>query len=1155
MPRIDQTTKAERKERVFLTLRRYPLGLKVMELAEITGFERRTLDNYLDELNREGKVYKEDNSTLWLALPWEQAQLRKLEMSPEEAMTLYLAARLFTKQHDKRNEPAETALMKLATALTSDARVGHEIHEAALELAQRPDAGEYNQVFRAVMQAYIYRRVLHITYEPGHGRAFETDFSPFLLEPSAVGFMTYAIGHSSIVNAWRTYKLERIRAATLTRQEYRIPPDFPGLDILRSAWSIIWGEEVETVVLRFSPGVYRRVMETRWHPSETKADDPDKPGYLRWSAQVADTLDMLPWVRGWGADLEVLEPEGLRRALVREAQKMAELYQVMEGKSQFIAHLREKDKEPQYLTDHLTEVSELAGHFAHKIGLKDAGEILGLLHDLGKASKEFQNYIQSATGMKDPDSDDYVDAKAKKGKVDHSSAGAQVIVEKLWNEGSQGRIAAQALALCLASHHSGLIDCLSPSGENNFQRRIEKPEENTHKVEALANFREINRKLDDLLSKEVGQQIFATMEGLRESNDSKETLLFKYGLLIRFLFSCLIDADRLNTADFEMPSNARFRNYGKYHSWEILIQRLGKKIQELENKPGRNDVDELRSQVSQACLDFAARSKGIYQLTVPTGGAKTLGSLRFALNHTAHHEMDRVFYIIPYTSIIDQNAEEVRKILEDKDENGKYLDRVVLEHHSNLTPEEETRRQNLLAQNWDAPVVFTTQVQFLEALFGAGTRSARRMHQLANSVIILDEVQTIPINTVHMLNVALRFLVSACGATVVLCTATQPPLEKIDARYRALTIQPDQRIIQNERELFNKLKRVEVHDERKADGWSEEEVSALAAQQLQEKGSVLIVVNTKKSARALYHTITNNKIAEVHLYHLSTNMCPAHRLDVLNTIRQKLDNKERVICVSTQLIEAGVDIDFGSVIRYLAGLDSITQSAGRCNRHGIRQGLGNVWIVNPREENVESLTTIKIGKEQAERVLTDFNDNPEVFESDRIGLEAMAAYYQYYFYERRDEMKYKVGKDSPAGRDDDLFNLLSTNAISLQEHQRIKQALPDIPFIQSFQTASKAFRVIDSATQGVVVPYDDEGDELVKDLCGAPELEKQYKLLKKAQRYSVNLFPHEFEKLTRMGAIRAAQQGTGVFYLDNQYYSKHFGWSDEPVNDMNLQMA
>ena len=201
------------------------------------------------------------------------------------------------------------------------------------------------------------------------------------------------------------------------------------------------------------------------------------------------------------------------------------------------------------------------------------------------------------------------------------------------------------------------------------------------------------------------------------------------------------------------------RNNNKYPSWETLIERLNVKVNVFETKPERNEVDELRSRVSESCLEFSTKPKGIYQLTVPTGGGKTFASLRFALNHAKEHSMDRVFHIIPYTSIIDQNAEEVRKIMEEKDSKGNYLNKVVLEHHSNLTPEEETHRQSLLSENWDAPIVFTTQVQFLEALFGSGTKNARRVHQLANSVIIFDEIQTLPVRCVHMFNVAIRFLV------------------------------------------------------------------------------------------------------------------------------------------------------------------------------------------------------------------------------------------------------------------------------------------------------------------------------------------------------------------------------------------------------------
>jgi CRISPR-associated endonuclease/helicase Cas3 len=816
-------------------------------------------------------------------------------------------------------------------------------------------------------------------------------------------------------------------------------------------------------------------------------------------------------------------------------------------KKELIAHLRKKDKEPQYLSVHLNEVSQLAGQFANKIGLRESGELLGLLHDLGKASKEFQDYIKSATGLIDPDSDDYVDAKAKKGKVDHSSAGAQVIYNHLWDKGAEARLASQVLSLAIASHHSGLIDCLLPSGENNFNRRMKKEEESSHFQEAFNNLGQQEKdKFGALLANEILiNGLIEKFKLLKEENESPETLSFKHGLLIRFLLSCLLDADRLNTADFEFPGNARLRNNNVYPSWDTLIERLNAKIDEFENKPNKNTVDEIRSRVSQSCLEFSSKPKGIYQLTVPTGGGKTFASLRFAINHAACHsktdsKIDRIFYVIPYTSIIDQNADEARKVLEEKDENGNYLNKVVLEHHSNLTPDEETRRQNLLSENWDTPIVFTTQVQFLEALFGSGTRGARRMHQLANSVIIFDEIQTIPIRSVHMFNLAIRFLVHSCGATVVLCTATQPLLDKVMPIQRALNITPEQKIISYEKELFQQLKRVEVFDRRKVGGWSNKEIAELANEELREKDSVLIVVNTKKSAYSLYEAIIQE--SDITPYHLSTNMCPAHRLDILIEIKKKLENKEPVICVSTQLIEAGVDIDFGAVIRYLAGMDSIAQAAGRCNRNGIREGLGNVWVVNPTEESLDKLKDIKIGREKAERILDDFKELPESFENDKIGLKAMETYYQYYFYDRKDEMRYIVGTDSLVGRDDDLFTLLSVNTLSVKGSS-------EIPFKQSFQTASKMFRAIDSLTQGVIVPHG-EGNDIIVELCGSYEVEKQYGLLKKAQRFSVNLFSHEFKKMADKNAIREVQKGAGIFYLDKQFYSDKFGWSDDPVNGM-----
>jgi CRISPR-associated endonuclease/helicase Cas3 len=821
-------------------------------------------------------------------------------------------------------------------------------------------------------------------------------------------------------------------------------------------------------------------------------------------------------------------------------------------KTRFIAHRRKKDGESQYLCNHLTRVSVLAGQFADKIGLKDVGRVIGLLHDMGKASGDFNKYIKSATGLIDPDADDYVEAKQQRGKIDHSSAGAQIIYKALSQKGPEGVIAAQVLSLCIASHHSGLIDCLSPDGRDNFTRRIEKSEEKTHTDEASSCLTDNEKqKLMKLLSNEVlVKQMILKIKSLKENNDHQDTVMFKYGLLVRFLFSCLIDADRLNTADFEFPKNVRFRNYGKYYPWDVLIERLNVKLKEFENKKDKNEVDDLRNEVSQQCFDFSVKSKGIYQLTVPTGGGKTLASLRFALNHAAHHKMDRVFYIIPFTSIIDQNADEVRKILEDKDDNGKYLDRVVLEHHSNLTPEEETRRQNLLSENWDASIVFTTQVQFLETLFGSGTRSVRRMHQLANSVIIFDEVQTIPVRCVHMFNVALRFLVNNCDASIILCTATQPLLDKIEPIHRSLSISPEQKMIQDEKKLFQRLKRLELFDVRKVkDAWSEEEVANLAEKELQDMGSVLIIVNKKDSARSLSQRLAERKSGDV--YHLSTNMCPTHRLYILSTVKDRLEKKQPVICVSTQLIEAGIDIDFGTVIRYLAGLDSIAQAAGRCNRNGKREKLGKVYIVNPQDESLDKLKDIKIGAGDAERVLREFDNNPVAFDNDRIGIKAMQQFYKYYFYNRSKEMSYPIPSDNrDIGRSDDLFNLLSLNSDSVQGYQRIHNASPSLPLKQSFQSAAKAFHAIDSPTRGVIVPYGKKGDDVVNQLCDAVMIEKQCKLLKAAQRFSVNLYPYEFEDMGKKNAIREVQKESGIYYMDYQYYSNEFGWSKEIVTEM-----
>jgi CRISPR-associated endonuclease/helicase Cas3 len=824
----------------------------------------------------------------------------------------------------------------------------------------------------------------------------------------------------------------------------------------------------------------------------------------------------------------------------------------------YIAHQRKIDGDIQRLEEHLLGVADIAKSLSSKIGLKEQGELVGLLHDLGKYSNEFQGYLKSAVGLINPDEDDFVDARGLKGKVDHSTAGAQLVWEELSKQGGMGLIAGQILALCIASHHSGLIDCLSsdtngPVGDV-FTRRVSKRDDRTHLREAISKmdapiarrFRELvsSPELIDNLKESIRQVMLRDdVKGI----DPGQNLIsqFKIGLLVRFLFSCLIDADRVNTADFENPKAAKNRLNGQYTEWELLTERLENRLQRFAiEKP----IDEIRRRISDHCRDSAIRGKGIYTLTVPTGGGKTLASLRFALHHAKKWGMDRIIYIIPFTTIIDQNAEVVRNILE---QSGEERGRVVLEHHSNLTPEEQGWKEKMLTENWDAPVIYTTSVQLLETIFGAGTRGARRMHQLANAVLVFDEIQTLPVNCVHLFSNAINFLVEHCGSSVVLCTATQPLLNRVDQNKGALRFAEEDEIMPNVKELFDELKRVEVLNRRKPGGWTNEEIAHLALQEVGQSGSCLVIVNTKKSAQALFQLCRQE--TEIPIYHLSTNMCPVHRKEILGQLQKLLDDKLSVLCISTQLIEAGVDVDFGSVIRFTAGLDSIAQAAGRCNRNALRQ-FGRVHVVNPSDESVDMLKDIKYGKDVTERLLAAAEGGIHEFDGNLLGPEAMEQYFNYYFFNRRNEMDYPVSAQT-IGHEDTLLNLLSVNSIALSEFGRNHGVAPNIYLRQSFMSAAKAFKAIDAPTRGIIVPYGQAGKNLIGELCGAFEVEKQYKLLRKAQQYTVNVFPYILNQLQEQQAVRPIQEGLDILYLDTRYYSQDFGLGSTSDGKMEVLCA
>jgi len=797
--------------------------------------------------------------------------------------------------------------------------------------------------------------------------------------------------------------------------------------------------------------------------------------------------------------------------------------------------------EAQSVLQHLNSVSKLCSRFAAKIDLAQAGALIGLLHDLGKYSSEFQTYLLSFRPGSDTEPQDEL-----RGRIDHSTAGAQQVYRRLTHgspERTLATFAAELLALCIASHHSGLIDCVLPDGEDGLTRRLLKDEARSHCEEAWEKAEDSIREAANRMLTEAGllaeireamRRILMPMPGTPEH---PEIAAVKTGLLARFLLSCLIDADRCDAADFGRPNGAQDRQMEAYAPWELLASRLENHLAQL---PAQTDIDRVRHSVSAECLHAGGRPKGIYTLTVPTGGGKTLASLRFALEHARRHRLERVVFVSPYTSIVDQNAAVVRSILEPE---GAPFASIVLEHHSNLGEDKDTWRSKVLAENWDAPVVFTTAVQVLEALFGSGTRSVRRLHALARAVIIFDEAQTLPVRSLHLFNNAINFLAENCGSTVLLCTATQPLLSQLDATRGSARLAAHPELIADVPRLFQALRRYEVFDHtEKLGDWSHEEVTALACVEAVEFGSCLIVVNTKKDARRLFELCGAAAPDGSTVVHLSTAMCPAHRAEALSLIKAKLRDHAQlgpVLCISTQLIEAGVDIDFAVVVRDLAGLDSIAQAAGRCNRHGCHPS-GRVHIVRLAGGLPRQLEEIQKGRIAAERVLGEWRRQHPSELFPLWDTTQIRAFFEHYFFQRQGEMSYTVTRDH-GSREDTLLNMLGRNTLAVEDAAASSTMLARSELLQSFSSAAKLFQPITGATEGVVVPFRRAGEEIISALCSSRDLQTEWRLLRKAQQFTVAVFPDTLRRLHQAGALWEAQPDTGIFCLLPDHYDYNFG--------------
>ncbi|HHT9915946.1 TPA: CRISPR-associated helicase Cas3' [Legionella pneumophila] len=715
-----------------------------------------------------------------------------------------------------------------------------------------------------------------------------------------------------------------------------------------------------------------------------------------------------------------------------------------------IAHVK-KDKNGQWklhlLDEHLRSVASLASKNAMIFGSSDWAFLAGLWHDLGKYRPAFQNYIKGMTGF-DPE------AHIEQGRVDHSTAGAIYACEQL---GKVGRL----LSYLIAGHHAGLPDWIGIDEESRSALEYRLNKGRSYLEEVLAQ----TIPKDILQHTKPKEKPLGGIDGLH--------------LWIRMLFSCLVDADFLDTESFMSPEKTAQRS--EWPDLHTLKSHFDNYMQaQILSKAEKTLVNEIRINILDMCREAASMAPGLFTLTVPTGGGKTLSSMAFALEHALKHHKRRVIVVIPYTSIIEQTADQYRKIFKD----------AVVEHHSNLDPEQETAKSRLASENWDAPIIVTTNVQLLESLFAARTSKCRKLHNLVNSVIVIDEVQLLPPEFLQPVLDVFRLLTAYYGVTLVLSTATQPALNTIKNAFGQILfrgLDGVREIIQDVPALYQKLSRIKIE---KPANLNEQISWQNLAQEVCQHESALVIVNTRKDCRALFDLMPEGTI------HLSGLMCGEHRSAVIQEIKRLLREGTSVRVVSTQLVEAGVDLDFPIVYRALSGLDFIAQAAGRCNREGkLKQGQVIVFV----PPNPSPMGMLRQAEQATVSVWHGWDEDPL---DHRL--------YQRYF-----EQYFNVDKDKKK-----ICSLLTKDARQL---------------CVQFRTAAEKFRIIEDAGLQILVPYNEKSEMLLKSLSqNGPERW----LMRQLQRYTVTIYEQEFCKLRDVGAIEEIYPGIYALSSSNVYSPK-----------------
>lgn len=1023
----DDLSKPQKKAlglvRLIRFLQRKPRSLE--ELIEELGHKERSVYDYLDEVELLGKHeffnFDLDRSNGKYYIP----ESKPPTIRNVDAVVIHAALRMMAHHSPGDSKLYREALAKIAQSLPPALRP--IAWQSIEDLAQRPNQDNprglaNNDNLEKITDAWLKRHPINFDYKhPSYGK-MQVELEVYLIEISRANMSVYVIGKDlrnttniHYLDRLRVYKLDRMNRIQVNKDTtYDIPDDFKPQEHLSSAWGIVTSQNPIKVKLRFAPQAAYRIREGGYPNLKEVGQLED--GYILVEIEVGTDsdgfpLELLPWIQSWGPRVEVIEPESLRTAWLAEARALLNQFdpKSLMTPKQYWAHTHKDRSKWQTMLEHSTEVSRLAIEKAHYFGDQTKAELAGILHDIGKYGDLFQRRLEG-----------------KESGLDHWSAGAHIALFDYRQID---------VALAIQGHHIGL-----QSGAKQSLMEM--------KLETLAAKHPLDLRLSETNLELLKERLVS--DGVSLPEISKERLSTASSaasmLETRMLFSCLVDADFLDTERTMNQGNPKFVPRPKTPEVQAAraLELLEAKIAELGQDlsiPAK--TRQLRRTLADACQQAAQHSSRLFTLTAPTGTGKTLAMLRFALTKAAQDpRIRRIVVVLPFLTILDQTVGIYRKLFAELGEH------YILEHHSlagirdkdsiSDQQSELDKQKRLLTENWDAPIVITTSVQLLESLHANRTSACRKLHNLAGSVVLFDEVQTLPVKlAVPTLKTLSRLASEKYGCTVVFSTATQPAFDTLHLEVAkgepADSGWQPREIVSNQAELFEQAKRVNTVWEVQAPlEWEE------LSKRLEQDSQTLVIVNLKRHAYALAAKAQEAGLEG--LYHLSTALCPQHRRHLLKQIIADLETQKPCRVIATQCVEAGVDLDFPKVYRALAPLDAIAQAAGRCNRHDSRVEKGILTVFLPEEEKYPT----KAYQQAAELTRSQLGD------TGSLDLDDPDTYRHYY---------------------QSLYNLTATS----------DKELEDSITTQNFADFAARYRLIDSNAVNVVVPYNDEAKTLMQE--------------------------------------------------------------------------